>query len=375
MMVEKTDCSGCSKAVVIDGLQCDQCEKWFHISCESISGEEYKVLGGIKSVWFCTKCSNVFRENKSIITKEDKSNQTELVDDTDIQDVKAKSEASNNFDEVKMKEMRDDIVNDISKCLPILFQQEMKKFSITAIEELKKSNKNEEKCAKALLENMARLEEKQSIVVNEVKSQNNSINQKFASYASVLNINKEQNTETERAITSISKGIETLHTKISDEAEKKLIKEKANNVCVFNLPESPKSDQNEAIKDDIAMVKKIIDPNSEIKKEDVQCVYRMGVKSSDKIRTLVIKFHNIETRRKVLSLRNLFYEAENKPKVKIFIAPDRTPKQREEHKKVYEELKKRKEKGETDLYIKNGEILKYVKYAQPFRYSSQSNWE
>ena len=101
----------------------------------------------------------------------------------------------------------------------------------------------------------------------------------------------------------------------------------------------------------------------------------MGVKSSDKTRTLIIKFHNIETRRKVLSSRNLFYEVENKPKIKIFIAPDRTPKQREEHKKVYEELKKRKEKGETDLYIKNGEILKYVKYPQPFRYSSQSNWE
>ena len=50
----------------------------------------------------------------------------------------------------------------------------------------------------------------------------------------------------------------------------------------------------------------------------------------------------------------------------IYIAPDRTKLERVKHKKVVEELKQRRAKGETGLIIRNGTVTK----KQPHRSNS-----
>ena len=44
-------------------------------------------------------------------------------------------------------------------------------------------------------------------------------------------------------------------------------------------------------------------------------------------------------------------------KSEIYIAPDRTKLERAKHKKLVEELKERRSKGETSLVIRNGTIV------------------
>ena len=45
---------------------------------------------------------------------------------------------------------------------------------------------------------------------------------------------------------------------------------------------------------------------------------------------------------------------------KVYISPDLTLKEREQGKKLREELKKRKEAGEKDIYIKSGKMHQKV---------------
>ena len=78
---------------------------------------------------------------------------------------------------------------------------------------------------------------------------------------------------------------------------------------------------------------------------------------------------NIELRNNILKLRNIYCKNNNEVK-QIFIAPDRTLQERENHKKLVAELKERKLNGEKDIVIRNGKIVPFV----PFRRNPQLFW-
>ena len=88
-----------------------------------------------------------------------------------------------------------------------------------------------------------------------------------------------------------------------------------------------------------------------------------------KNRPIIVKFANLETRRKVLALRNLNYKNSGELQ-NIYITTDKTKKEQEEHRKLVIELKQRKQKGEDNIVIKNGRIVKML----PFRANPQSYW-
>ena len=54
----------------------------------------------------------------------------------------------------------------------------------------------------------------------------------------------------------------------------------------------------------------------------------------------------------------------------IFVHPDRTKQEQEEHRELVKTLKERKGNGESNLHIKDGKIVKY----QPFREATQFCW-
>ena len=88
-------------------------------------------------------------------------------------------------------------------------------------------------------------------------------------------------------------------------------------------------------------------------------------------RPIIIKFTSLEKRSEILSLRNVFYTTKDNSKIPIYICPDRTIKEQEEHKKLVKQLKERREKGEENIKISNGKI---VEYTLPFRANAQSVW-
>ena len=92
-----------------------------------------------------------------------------------------------------------------------------------------------------------------------------------------------------------------------------------------------------------------------------------------KIRPIKLVFANQEKRLEILrNNKNLVLEGDEfapcsaefcedkagKHSKHIYISPDKTKQQREEEKKLREELKRRKETEDPDLIIRNGKIIK-----------------
>ena len=75
----------------------------------------------------------------------------------------------------------------------------------------------------------------------------------------------------------------------------------------------------------------------------------------NKHRPLLVCFESAEDKNIVVSRSYLLCHHEKFQKV--FVAPDRTQMEREKHKRLVTELKKRRSEGEPDLAIRNGSII------------------
>ena len=185
--------------------------------------------------------------------------------------------------------------------------------------------------------------------------------------------------ESTENITVLREGINnvqsTIDTKSEENKELKEIEAKKKNVLVFNIPESSQANEEKKYKEDIANFKTIIKNKINIENKEINQMYRLGsiekAKAEGKIRPIVIKFNTIETKQSILKLRNLKLTKENNETINIYIASDKTIKQQEQYKRLKSELDERREKGETDLVIRNGSIQK----RQPFRFAPKDYWE
>ena len=60
-------CSKCSKKVKSNGVQCGECDTWYHNSCAKVSKDQCKVLQEISGCsWYCGRCSG---KQKNLITE------------------------------------------------------------------------------------------------------------------------------------------------------------------------------------------------------------------------------------------------------------------------------------------------------------------
>ena len=82
--------------------------------------------------------------------------------------------------------------------------------------------------------------------------------------------------------------------------------------------------------------------------------YRLGRKITDKTRPLLIPLPDISTKRQLLKLSKTLKDSEAWNN--IFISPDLTPMEREEGKKLKDELRRRRNEGE-DVNIRRGKIV------------------
>lgn len=57
-MEEQARCRECKKSLGKNskGVQCEQCEMWFHCSCEKLHEDSYKLLGQDKIHFYCSRC-------------------------------------------------------------------------------------------------------------------------------------------------------------------------------------------------------------------------------------------------------------------------------------------------------------------------------
>ena len=119
------------------------------------------------------------------------------------------------------------------------------------------------------------------------------------------------------------------------------------NLVFFNVPEIGNSDRD---KEEISKILREI----EVEDTDINVVGRIGIKK-DKIRPIKITLEKYNDKLKILSCaRNLRGSANFKD---IYISPDLTTLQQKEGKKLRDELKLRKNNGETNLGIRGGKVV------------------
>lgn len=141
-----------------------------------------------------------------------------------------------------------------------------------------------------------------------------------------------------------------------DREETELIEAKKCNLIYFNVPESSKEESTDRMKDDFKLLTESYS-DTKIVPNDINAIFRVGKKDDNVTRPVVVKFANVETRKRVLTANEDLKLKFNDEIINIFVSVDRTQKQREVHKKLVNELRRRKDAGDTDLVIRNDKIV------------------
>ena len=215
---------------------------------------------------------------------------------------------------------------------------------------------------------------KESILASQEAYQNTSskVSDSIVSYASALKANISQQSKTVEVVNELKQGVQELSNKAEIDKKTKSEAEirnfKRNNIMLFRLPESTNASPEKAYEEDFINTMNVIDPDKKLQNTDVLKLYRVGGKDSPRPRPVIIRFQSLEKRNEILKMNRLFHNSAGQEKVQVYIAPDRTKQEREDHKKLVDELKKRKSDGEEDITIQNGKIV----HIQSLRFSPKS---
>ena len=123
-----------------------------------------------------------------------------------------------------------------------------------------------------------------------------------------------------------------------------------NNIVVYNFAEL--ADRNA----DIESFKALSNTNFKLDLDVVKAI-RLGPKVPNKHRPLLLTVEDTDDKAYMLSHSHFLKRHEQYNNIILYIVPDRTRLERIKHKRVVEELKRRRANGETNLMIRNGSIL------------------
>ena len=130
---------------------------------------------------------------------------------------------------------------------------------------------------------------------------------------------------------------------------------------VHNLPENESSSVAETSKRDQDLLKDIIKKGLHLSVQTARS-FRVGRKMEGKERLLIVTLEDAGTKAELLKLAPQLRHLET-PK-RIYITPDQTKKEREEGRKLREELAARRQAGESNITIRRGKIVKLNTEAQ-----------
>ena len=340
--VEDFQCPGgpsktCGKPVTDEdeGVLCDACGCWFHSGCQGVSEPEMRALICHKALaWLCSRCKYNLKgssrngscctrlETRIRVLEEGLSVQTNLLRRVnECQELLVNS----------MKENHDELKT-------IILEHSMQV-------ELNKTKEEEKRCASYA-----------SIVKGSCVDVINSLSAKIETMPQ-----KEVKGEPER----------NGHAhQIAGIVDSVLDKEKRRrNIVVHNLPESDAQSTSDRAADDMSLFTQLV-------KEEFHVVtrvtksFRAGKVIPGKQRLLIVTLESEDSKWEIIRLAPQLRHSEAWGKV--YLSPDLTRSEREESRRLREELKKRKENGETNLMIRNKRIIQSEKEgSSSFRAANQ----
>lgn len=145
-----------------------------------------------------------------------------------------------------------------------------------------------------------------------------------------------------------------------DKAEEMEIEKRKKNIIVHGVPESESTSPEQRIEDDLSLLS-VMFHEADVENVTVDNVIRLGKKASDATtnpRPMKVVLNTVDNKLTLLRNAKNLRMREEGGWSKVFIHQDLTPKQREARKPLVAELKERKAKGEKDLIIFNGKVVK-----------------
>ena len=119
------------------------------------------------------------------------------------------------------------------------------------------------------------------------------------------------------------------------------------------------------MKDDFNKIKSVYEERVPLNEKDITHITRIGKKTAGKTRPILVSFKNEEIKMQILrNGRNLTLKTDDWESCNVYVAMDKTPKQRETEKRLRAEIKERTAKGESNLVIRNEKIVPFRPAAQ-----------
>lgn len=138
--------------------------------------------------------------------------------------------------------------------------------------------------------------------------------------------------------------------------EKEEREKRRNNLIIFNLPESNKSEGKERIKEDADRCEFIFGGVLQVEEYNFDKIIRLGKKQEGKTRPTLVRMEDEHSKWNLISRNKRLRSDEDEVIKSLVIVPDLTEKQREEEADLKRELKMRRDNGEQCV-IKRGRIV------------------
>ena len=197
--------------------------------------------------------------------------------------------------------------------------------------------------------------------VNDVRTKQSDMNERLMTVESTVeNMSKSLN-KTETDVGAVKESVDQISEKIGEvqntmdrvidmklddmKEEQKEKDKRQNNVILYNVPEKLEGTNDKEV------VENLILEELGVREAKVEEITRLG--TGNEPRPILLKLNDAQTQRKVLNKAKLLRDARN-----IYIAPDKTIKEREKYRDLQKELRERKERSQTDLIIRDGKIVK-----------------
>ena len=303
-------------------INCMTCQKWWHTACAGLTGITPGAISKLTQ-WKCHLCFELPEK-----LKKDNTEDTNIVSIQQKMEISLKAFIHKTIEDQMLKKINDLVNAKVEESIAKLVNSQ-KEIEMRIDEKVKKTQ----------IQNVNKVVEEQ-------------VNQKIKEMPAV-NVN-------------VDEKIKQVIRMSSD--EERLIKKKEKNLMFFNIPEEDYEDTMDRMLDDFKKIKAIYeDKHITLDESDLIQINRVGPKKVNHIRPIVTTFASQDKRMDILTHNQDLKLKVEQEIINVYVATDRTPKQREADKKLRVELNQRKENGEENITIRNDKIV-------PFRERAQETW-
>ena len=311
----------CGNRVTDDdlGVECDRCKSWFHIECQGVSEPAHDALNEHKCFfWFCEKC-------QKSLGKDWKEQQPALPHQSDD-----KFDAAIRGLESKVQDVAESVREHMKILVQSLKEQEETVSTNTKLLQRTCLDQNSQRVTYA---DMVRGTCEK--VVKDVGAKIDTLPSKV--------------TPSGRDMSETTNAISRVFDSFMDREKRKL------NVVVHNLPEQDGDTLAERMEKDQLLFKEVIKEGMNLIVRPIKA-FRVGRKIEDRPRLLIVTLDNAGTKADILKLATQLRHLTKWKR--IYVTPDLSKKEREDNKRLREELSARRQAGEEDLVIRRGRIVK-----------------